>query len=74
MWDTLGLSDLGGTIACDLKVANILVGLMASSCTFPCPWCTAHKDSLLLCGELRKIKDCIANAENWKKMEVKEII
>ncbi len=34
------------TIACDLKVANLLIGLMSHSSAHPCTWCNADKNCL----------------------------
>lgn len=34
------------TIGCDLKMANILTGLMSHSSTYPCIWCNVKKEAL----------------------------
>ena len=42
-------------IATDLKLANILLGLMSHGATHPCTWCDAHKSSLQQKGILRTL-------------------
>jgi hypothetical protein len=56
MWRELGLNCLLAdrfTIACDLKVANLLLGIMPHSCLHPCSWCTADKHHLWEAGQRR---------------------
>ena len=67
LWNLLHLTDFQGTIAADLKLTNILVGLMSHSSTYPCTWCTSQKEDLSIMGELRTIGSCIANFEAWKQ-------
>jgi hypothetical protein len=43
------------TVACDLKVANLLAGVQAHGSKHPCCWCNAKKGALDQCGELRTI-------------------
>ena len=56
-WLEVGLDKLSRdfTIATDLKLANILLGLMSHSSTNPCCWCDVIKDNLLNKGEARTI-------------------
>ena len=44
------------TIATDLKLCNILLGLMSHSSCHPCCWCDIKKDDLRNNGVLRTIK------------------
>lgn len=67
LWNTLGINKFVGTIAVDLKLANILCGIMAHSSMFPCTWCYARKDMLNEIGELRTVGNILANYENWCK-------
>ena len=58
LWSLLKISEMKGTIATDLKIANILTGLMSHSSLHPCTWCTAsqHLDQV---GEYRTTRDCL---------------
>uniref|UniRef100_A0A1I8I211 RING-type domain-containing protein n=1 Tax=Macrostomum lignano TaxID=282301 RepID=A0A1I8I211_9PLAT len=55
LWESCRLQLLSAniSIACDLKLANILLGLMAHSSSHPCTWCNVNKGSLDSCGEPR---------------------
>jgi len=65
LWTALGIQRFVGTIAVDLKLANILCGIMAHSSMFPCTWCYARKDKLNEIAELRTIGNILANYTNW---------
>ncbi|KAJ8688531.1 hypothetical protein QAD02_024326 [Eretmocerus hayati] len=65
LWSMLKINELEYTIATDLKLANILAGLMSHASTFPCTWCTAPKDNLYDIGEYRTLGSCINNHANW---------
>lgn len=41
------------TIACDLKISNLLLGLMSHSFMHPCSWCDVNKKQLHLRGNTR---------------------
>lgn len=43
------------TVATDLKVANILLGLMSHGSTHPCCWCDVRKSNLNSKGDLRTL-------------------
>lgn len=43
------------TIAADLKLCNILLGLMAHGSLHPCCWCNIHRKNLASRGELRTL-------------------
>lgn len=45
-WNLLKLNNLDAVVACDLKMANIMVGIMAHSSSKPCPYCDVAKKSL----------------------------
>ena len=51
------------SIDTDLKLANILAGLMQHSNCFPCIWCDISKNKLKNCGTYRTIKECMQNYE-----------
>lgn len=59
IWIKLGLDkmDLPFVITADLKLSNIMLGLMAHGSTHPCTWCDISKDQMLLgrCGDLRTL-------------------
>lgn len=65
LWEALSISEFLGTIATDLKLANILTGLMSHSSSYPCTWCDSHSDQLHLCGNSRTIGSCIKNCQEW---------
>lgn len=72
MWNLLHLIDffdgnISTSIAADLKLLNILVGLGSHSSSYPCTWCLAHKDQLFITGKLRTIGECIDNYKSWEK-------
>lgn len=41
------------TIACDLKIANCLLGLMSHGSMYPCCWCSSRRDNLIEIGQPR---------------------
>lgn len=45
-WRMLEINKYLGTIATDLKLANILVGIMSHSSSYPCCWCLCGKNDL----------------------------
>lgn len=55
------------TIATDLKLCNILLGLMAHGSSHPCCWCTAAKGHLLQCGETRTLSNLSDSFLSWTK-------
>ena len=67
LWSSLNLEHLEGTIAADLKLANIMAGIMAHSCNFPCTWCDAPKEDLSKCGNYRTVRSCSENSLAWQK-------
>ena len=60
----LSLDKLDAVVACDLKMSNIMVGLMAHSSSYPCPYCEAPKKNLTTDrGRLRSIANIRENLE-----------
>lgn len=59
IWINLGLHKLDQkfTIATDLKLCNILLGLMTHSSTHPCCWCDIKKVDLKRKGKQRTISN-----------------
>ena len=56
IWETLKLNEVLGTVSTDLKLANILTGLMTSSSSHPCTWCDSFMKNLDSCGLYRTVK------------------
>ena len=65
LWTMLNIHAFDGTIATDLKLANILVGIMAHSSSHPCTWCFAKKDELNKCGTYRTVGNTMDNYKKW---------
>ena len=65
LFSELNISPFNGTIATDLKLANILVGIMAHSSTYPCTYCYAKSNELHTCGDLRTDENVLNNYEKW---------
>ncbi|CAH0555135.1 unnamed protein product [Brassicogethes aeneus] len=57
LWSEININNFKGTIATDLKLANILVGIMSHSSNYPCTWCYASKNNLKVCDTYRTIKE-----------------
>ena len=62
----LKLNKIECTVATDLKMANILIGIMSHSSKYPCKWCTTFSDELHKCGEMRTIRKCIKQFNDWQ--------
>ena len=67
LWIILGLHKLQHkyTIATDLKLCNILLGIMAHGSSHPCCWCNASKNYLQYIGERRTLKSLETNFWNF---------
>ena len=50
----------------DLKIANIILGLMSHSSCHPCSWCDIHKSNLHLKGIPRTLKSLSDQFWSWK--------
>lgn len=61
----MNLNEILGTVATDLKLANILTDLMPSSSSHPCTWCDSFMNELHVCGLYRTVKNCTENYLNW---------
>lgn len=57
LWLLIGIHKLtiDFTIASDMKICNILLGLMAHGSLHPCSWCDVEKGNLHSCGNQRTI-------------------
>lgn len=66
LWSELCLKSFEGTIATDLKLANILAGIMPHSSLYPCTWCYAKKGELDSCGTLRSSQNTVENYTKWR--------
>lgn len=65
LWQTLKINDFHGTFATDLKLANIMLGIMSHSSLYPCTWCFCNKNNLINVGELRTTSNCQKYYEAW---------
>lgn len=70
IWSTLlHLNDFKCFIAGDLKIVNLLCGIMGHSSTFPCPYCTAPKNNLLnTVAQPRTLGHIREMSINWRSM------
>ncbi|KAJ8677290.1 hypothetical protein QAD02_013077 [Eretmocerus hayati] len=56
LWSLIGLNRVPGKYSVDLKVANLLAGIMPHGAAFPCKWCYAPRGSLWKpCPDMRMI-------------------
>lgn len=65
LWEKLNIKNFDATIATDLKLANIIVGIMQHSCSHPCTWCDAKKSELYEQGEYRTVGSALKNYVGW---------
>lgn len=66
--DLLKLDEIDCVISGDLKIINLLLGIMSHSSSFPCPYCIAPKVSLAEnCGKARTLELIRTNASDWVK-------
>jgi hypothetical protein len=66
LWNLLKLNDIHKFyVATDLKLANILTGIMTHSSMYPCTWCNIDKYHLLNKGTLRSLESNTKNNNNW---------
>lgn len=66
LFSAVNISNLGATFAVDLKMANILAGIMSHSSMYPCTWCDAAQHQLGEAAVLRTIGSIIDNYNKWK--------
>lgn len=74
IWDKLRINDFltksaGGTVTTDLKVANILFGLMNHASSHPCTWCLAKKKLLEVAADMRTISRCNQNFNHYNDLK-----
>lgn len=68
IWKLLKIDELTKySISTDLKLANILMGIMSHSSAFPCTWCQANKHNLNNEGEPRTFENIRRNFLSWTK-------
>ncbi|CAH0555468.1 unnamed protein product [Brassicogethes aeneus] len=66
IWKLLKIDDLGSySISTDLKLANILMGLMSHSSAFPCTWCQSNAQNLNNEGDLRTFENIRNQYLRW---------
>lgn len=73
LWTLLNISNFESTIGTDLKLANILVGIMTHASFHPCTWCYIDKDNLKFEEELRTVGNAMKNYNDWLKSGGKKI-
>ena len=61
-----------GKVTTDLKVVNIMLGLMNHAATYPSGWCLPRKNDLCNIGEMRTLSRCNKNFEEYRKILVKK--
>ncbi|KAJ8672815.1 hypothetical protein QAD02_004075 [Eretmocerus hayati] len=73
LWSSIEINKINAKYAVDLKVANILAGVMSHATLYVSTWCFAPKDQLhLQCSEMRAIKNIKSNHAQWLSDGVKE--
>lgn len=65
LWNILKLNDILDTVATDLKLTNILFGLMSHASSFPCSWCEAPSNQLSVPGNARTIQLIKERHQDW---------
>nr|XP_029715672.1 uncharacterized protein LOC115259282 [Aedes albopictus] len=66
MWKKLELGTLDAVVTGDLKIINIVAGVMSNSSTYPCAFCTVNKKDLgEKFGTLRTIDSIQHNSSLW---------
>lgn len=50
----------------DLKLVNVLIGIICHASSFPCTWYSAHKNSFGVWGEYRTFHSCLKNYNAWR--------
>lgn len=66
IWKLLKIDELGSySISTDLKLANILMGLMSHSSAFPCTWCQSNAQNLNNEGDLRTFENIRNQYLRW---------
>lgn len=65
LWSAININPFVDTIAVDLKLANIIAGLMSHSSAHPCTYCFAEKKKLSEPAELRTIGSIVDYYSEW---------
>lgn len=65
LWYLMKLNRLNCTVATDLKLANILIGIMTHASKYPCTWCSTPNNELHKCGMLRTIGTIRDSVAAW---------
>ncbi|CAH1099096.1 unnamed protein product [Psylliodes chrysocephalus] len=65
LWSLLKINEFTGVIATDLKLANILLGIMTHASSNPCTWCYAQKGHLDKPGLDRTIGNSLQHYQEW---------
>lgn len=66
IWKILNINNFSCTIATDVKLANILLGIMSHSPSYPCTWCFSENNNLENVGLRRTIGNCTNYFEAWR--------
>lgn len=74
IWITLlELNKLEAVVSGDLKIINLLLGIMGHSSSYPCPYCFTPRNCLSeKAGSSRTLTNIQQNAENWKNSGANE--
>lgn len=65
-WSKLDLNQFIDFISADLKLVNILLGMMSHSCTNPCAWCDTDKNNLNTLGSCRTTQSLLESFKEWQ--------
>lgn len=66
LWSEIKIDSMKGLITADIKLCNIMAGIMSSSSSFPCTYCDIAKENYLAESyNLRSIKNITENYNQW---------
>lgn len=65
LWSAIDINKFDGTVSTDLKLANILIGIMGHSSMSPCTWYIAEKGKLNEKSTLRTIGNISKSYSEW---------
>lgn len=63
LWSKIEINLFGETTAADLKIANIMSGIMSHSSLYPCIWCYGKTKELSECATLKTIRNIRENSD-----------
>ena len=72
IWELLNLGALNCLLTVDLKIANILAGLMPHSALYPCTWCEVKSDELKYDAELRTLSSIKEKHKEFEQSGLKK--